>query len=209
MKQICALVLIVGLIAAACGGDDDTSSNATAESSDPTTAAGSNGGGSGGSGASGGSGGASGGGGGASAGGSGATGGGGSTPLTPIGPVAVNTIQIGDTTWNRTLPMTQGQCVVFKADGTLPDSAITWGPLDGDDDIRFSANQRQDGTFESEVRDDNRIFWIAGPRSPGVDDLEIELDFDALTVIGEGTYTSILGESLPGSFHIQCLPEDQ
>lgn len=189
VKPLCALVLLVGLITAACGGDDDTSNTATAEPSTPTTAAG-------GSGNSGG-------------GGSGGSAGGGAAAAnTPIGPVAANTIQIGDTTWTRTLPMTTGQCFLQESE-SLGNSAVGWGPLDGDHSIRFSANQNQDGTFEAEVRDDERIFWIAGPRSPGVDDLEIELDFNALTIVGEGTFSTILGDSAPGSFHFECLPEDQ
>lgn len=196
-----SLVIAIALISAACGGDSE---------SDPDEA-GSDGGGNGG-GATSGQGSAT------AASGDGSSGGnpsGGSNPsggtasLTPIGPVAENTIQIGDQTWQRTLPMAQGQCVVFKDDGTLPDSAITWGTLDGDDDIRFSANQLQDGTFQSEVQGDD-FFWIAGARSPGVDDLQIELDFDALTVIGEGTFSNLLSTDLrAGSFHFKCLPEDQ
>ena len=126
----------------------------------------------------------------------------------PIGPVAVNTIQIGDETWTRTLPMTSGQCFLYEDDGTLPTSAVVWGPLDGDD-LSFSANYNQDGSFESEVRGEN-FFWVAGPRGPGVDDLEIELDFDTLTVTGEGTFHNLHnGEIAAGSFHFQCEPEDQ
>ncbi len=127
----------------------------------------------------------------------------------PAGPVEVNTIRIGSQVWSRTLPMTTGQCVVFEDDGTLPDSGFAWGTLDGDDDIRFSANYGQDGTFESEVVDENEFFWIAGPRSPGPDDLVIELDFDALTISGSGSFANAFNSDVEqGSFVFQCEPED-
>jgi hypothetical protein len=127
----------------------------------------------------------------------------------PSGPVEMNTIRIGSTTWSRTLPMTSGQCFLYEDDGTLPTSANVWGTLDGDDDIRFSANYGQDGTFEAEVVDESAFFWIAGRRSPEVDDLVIELDFEALTITGSGTFANV-GSVDPeqGAFAFQCEPED-
>ncbi len=127
----------------------------------------------------------------------------------PIGPAAMDTIRIGSETWTRTLPMTSGQCFLYEDDGTLPTTGVAWGPLDGPDGIRFSATHNQDGTFEAEVSNDTNVYWFAGPRSPGVDDLVIELDFDALTITGSGTFTSVLGDVAQGSFAFQCDPADQ
>jgi hypothetical protein len=134
---------------------------------------------------------------------------GGGTTAEPVGPAAMDTIQIGSETWARTLPMTSGQCWLYEDDGTLPTSAVAWGPLDGPDGIRFSVSHNQDGTFGAEVSNDTNVYWFAGPRSPGVDDLVIELDFDALTITGSGTFTSVLGEEAQGSFAFQCDPADQ
>ncbi|CAN5875258.1 hypothetical protein BH23ACT4_BH23ACT4_00070 [soil metagenome] len=36
------------------------------------------------------------------------------------GPLAENSIRIGDQVWQRTLPMTTGQCFLYMDDGTLP-----------------------------------------------------------------------------------------
>jgi len=120
----------------------------------------------------------------------------------------VNTIRIGSTVWARTLPMTTGQCFVFEDDGTLPDSGVAWGTLNGDDDIRFRAAYSQDGTFEAEVVDENAYFWMAGPRSPGPDDLVVELDFDTLTISGSGSFANALNtDVVQGTFEFQCEPE--
>lgn len=127
----------------------------------------------------------------------------------PDEPLDMDTIRIGSQVWERTLPMTTGQCFVYEDDGTLPDSGTAWGTLDGDDDIRFSANYNQDGTFEAEVSDSERLYWIAGARSANPDDLTVELDFDALTITGEGVFNSLTtGETAHGSFAFQCEPEE-
>lgn len=121
-----------------------------------------------------------------------------------VGPAAMDTIQIGSQVWQRTLPMTTGQCFVQNIEG-MPPFAVAWGTLDGDDDVRFTAGQNQDGMFNAEVEEDDAFFWMAGPRSTGPDDLVVELDFDALTITGEGTFTNFYtGESAPGAFAFQC-----
>ena len=121
-----------------------------------------------------------------------------------VGPAEMNTIRIGSQVWERMLPMTTGQCFVQNIEG-LPPSGVAWGTLDGDDRIRFSANQSQDGTNEAEVDDQESYYWLAGPRASGPDDLEVELDFDALTIVGQGTFTNLFtGETAPGSFAFQC-----
>ena len=123
----------------------------------------------------------------------------------PVGPADMDTIRIGSQVWERTLPMTTGQCFVFEDDGVLPSSATAWGTLGGDDDVRFSVSANQDGTFEADVESENEYWWLAGPRSSGPDDLVVELDFDALTVTGQGTFTNLYtGETAAGSFAIQC-----
>lgn len=122
----------------------------------------------------------------------------------PVGPAEMNTIRVGSQVWERTLPMTTGQCFVQNVEG-LPPSGVAWGTLDGDDDIRFSANKNQDGTNEAEVDDEESYYWLAGPRSSGPDDLEVELDFEALTIVGQGTFTNVFtGETAAGSFAFQC-----
>lgn len=124
------------------------------------------------------------------------------------GPLGENTIRIGDQTWERTLPMTTGQCFLFEDDGTLPDSASAWGTLDNDEDLRFSARFNQDGTFESEVSNNHDMYWGSGPRF-GEDDLVVELDFETLTISGSGTYSSLItGERAMGSFQFTCEAEE-
>lgn len=136
-----------------------------------------------------------------------------SSEVTPEGPGALqpNTIRIGSQVWTRTLPMTSGQCLVIKADGTLPDWSTVWGTVDGDDDTRFSANYKQDGTFESELTNNFDQYWGAGTRFQGDEaDLVIELDFENLIVSGHGTFRSLTtGELAQGSFLFTCEPEDQ
>lgn len=184
MKRLIAIVVFAMLVAA-CGGDDTGSDPATGDpaTGDPATTT-------------------------RATTGSDADGGEGGDPA-PIGPVAMDTIQIGDQTWSRTLPMTTGQCFL-QDDESLGTSAVAWGTLDGNDDLRFSADYDQDGTFGSEVSNGQDVYWIAGERSPGVDDLTIELDFDELTIVGEGTYTSLItGESAAGSFAFRCEPDEE
>ncbi len=122
-----------------------------------------------------------------------------------VAPADMNTIRIGSQVWERTLPMTTGQCFVQNVDG-LPPSGVAWGTLDGDDDVSFSAGQSQDGTNEARVEDQETYYWIAGPGvADGPDDLEVELDFDALTIRGQGTFSNVFtGETAPGSFAFQC-----
>ena len=132
------------------------------------------------------------------------------TPEAP-GTLQPNTIRIGDQVWTRTLPMSSGQCLVIEADGTLPAWSTVWGTLDGDDETRFSVNYNQDGTFESEITNNFDEYWGAGTRFQGDEaDLVIDLDFENLTVTGNGTFTSLTtGERARGSFFLTCEPEDQ
>jgi len=121
------------------------------------------------------------------------------------GPVAVNTIRVGSQVWERTLPMTAGQCFLQEDDGTLPTSASVWGTLDGDENVRFSVGVNQDGTFEASLDNNVDFFWIAGPRSSEVDDLVIELDFATQTIRGSGTFVNAgRGETSTGSFEFRC-----
>jgi hypothetical protein len=122
----------------------------------------------------------------------------------PSGPVELNTIRIGSEVWGRTLPMTTGQCEIHEDDGNLPTSAFVWGTLDGDDDLRFAASLNQDGTVEAEISN-GAMYWIAGERGPGDNDLIIELDFDTQTISGTATFTLInTGEMASGSFEFRC-----
>lgn len=124
------------------------------------------------------------------------------------GPLGENSIRIGDQTWERTLPMSTGQCFLFEDDGTLPDSGTAWGTLDNDEDLRFAARYQQDGTFESEVSNNHDMYWGSGPRF-GEDDLVIELDFATSTISGNGTFVSLItGDRAIGSFQFTCEPEE-
>lgn len=124
------------------------------------------------------------------------------------GPLGENTIRIGDQTWERTLPMTTGQCFLFEDDGNLPDTGTAWGTLDNDEELRFAARYNQDGSFESEVSNSHDMYWGSGPRF-GEDDLVVELDFDTLTISGNGTFVSLItGERAMGSFQFTCEPEE-
>ncbi|TFG66854.1 MAG: hypothetical protein E4H24_07460 [Thermomicrobiales bacterium] len=108
--------------------------------------------------------------------------------------------------------MTTGQCFLSEADGTYPTWGTAWGSLDGNDDLRFSAKLGQDGTFGSEVTGpgDSSLFWIAGERSPEVHDLVVELDIDAQTIKGSGTFYSLTTNKLAsGSFEFICEPAAQ
>ncbi|MEX1037977.1 MAG: hypothetical protein WDZ96_03865 [Acidimicrobiia bacterium] len=124
------------------------------------------------------------------------------------GPLGENMIRIGDQTWERTLPMTTGQCFLYEDDGTLPDSGNAWGTLDGEEDLRFAARYSQDGTFESEVNNNEDMYWGSGPRF-GEDDLVIELDFENQTISGSGTFILLnTGERAMGSFQFTCEPDE-
>jgi hypothetical protein len=145
-----------------------------------------------------------------------AGGGGGSQPgevePEPAGAVEPNTIRIGSQVWKRTLPMTEGQCFLQEDDGTLPTSANVWGPVDGNEGDRFSARHQQDGTFEADVTGggDSSLFWLGGTKNPEVNDLVIELDFDAQTIKGHGTFWSLTEQrAASGSFHFICEPGAQ
>ena len=123
----------------------------------------------------------------------------------PVGPAEPNTIQIGSQVWERTLPMTTGQCFLYEDDGTLPTSATVWGTLDGDEELRFLVSQNQDGTVEAEINNNVDMYWLAGYRGPETDDLVIELDFDAQTISGSGTFTLLnTGDTVSGSFEFVC-----
>jgi len=123
----------------------------------------------------------------------------------PVGPAEPNTIRIGSQVWERTLPMTTGQCFLYEDDGTLPTSATAWGTLDGDEELRFLVSQNQDGTLEAEINNNVDMYWLAGYRGPETDDLVIELDFDAQTISGSGTFTLLnTGETVSGSFEFVC-----
>ncbi len=128
----------------------------------------------------------------------------------PATPVESNTIRIGSKVWKRTLPMTTGQCYLFKDDGTLPTSANAWGTLDGDDSYHFSAQLTQSGTFKAQVDDNASVYWVAGEGSPKVDDLVIDIDFDSQTIKGQGTFYSLTTNKLAsGSFEFVCEPESE
>lgn len=132
---------------------------------------------------------------------------GGETPE-PVGPADMNTIRIGSETWARTLPMTTGQCFLPAEDGGDPTGGTVWGTLDGNDDFRFNVGYSADGSHGAEVNDNTSIYWIAGERSPNGNDLEFEIDFDAQTITGSGTFTSLTtGEVAAGSFAFQCEGE--
>lgn len=188
-RRVMVLMVVVLLAAASCGGDDDSSNPAFGSDPNATTDGGEG-----------------------TGDGGGGDGGGQSdgSSLEPIGPVDMNTIQIGSETWERTLPMTTGQCFLYEDDGSLPTSAVVWGTLNGDDEIRFSATYGQDGVLEAEVRNDTDMYWIAGERNPNVNDLVIELDFDTLTVTGHGTFSSLTKfTDAAGAFAFQCEPENE
>jgi hypothetical protein len=129
----------------------------------------------------------------------------------PAGPVEPNTIRIGSQVWKRTLPMTTGQCFLYEDDGTLPTSASVWGTLDGIEDSHFSASVGQDGAFGAGLNGpgDSTLYWQAGARNPEVNDLVIELDFEAQTIKGSGTFHSLTERrSASGSFEFICEPEE-
>jgi hypothetical protein len=126
----------------------------------------------------------------------------------PVGPADINTIRIGDQVWMRTLPMTTGQCFLYEDDGSLPTSATVWGTLNNDDSLHFSVSYTQEGTFQAQVDNDSDMYWVAGERNGEIDDLTIELDFEAQTIRGSGTFTNFVGGgNAQGSFAFQCEEE--
>lgn len=136
--------------------------------------------------------------------------GGPSNDVTPeaSGPLEANTIRIGDQVWNRTLPMTTGQCFLIEDDGTLTDAGTAWGTLNGEDSLTFSASYRVDGV-EAQVKNESDMYWGSGPRFLE-DDLVVELDFANLTISGHGIFVSLItGEKAMGSFEFVCDPADQ
>ena len=125
----------------------------------------------------------------------------------PGGPAEMNTIRIGDEVFERTLPMTSGQCFLYEADGTLPTSATVWGTVDDDDGTHFAVSYGQNGDFEAQV-DSPNYHWLAGTRNGEIDELSIELDFDAQIIKGSGIFTNFLtGESAEGTFEFMCEGE--
>ena len=125
-----------------------------------------------------------------------------------------NTIVIGDRIWTRDVGGSVGQCLVQEeGPNGLEALASAWGPLDGDPGTQLEISVDGD-RFHAEVKSD-LYYWIAGPRSTGVDDLEIEFDADANTLggtgtmRGTGTFTNVMdGTSAPGSFEMMCGPTE-
>lgn len=118
------------------------------------------------------------------------------------GALASNSLRIGDTTWVRTLPMTRGQCFLYEDDGTLPDSGTAWGSLNDDDNLSYSVNYHQDGSFEAQVSSDT-MFWVSGQREGS--ELTITLDFATQTISGDGLFFNLhTGEWAYGSFEVTC-----
>lgn len=180
-----AMSLVVVLVLAACGGDDGETARGNGDGDTQQEDVGSSGG-------------------------DGSVGGdvGGSETPEPVGPADMNTIRIGSETWSRTLPMTSGQCFLPAEDGGDPTGGTVWGTLDGNDDLRFNVGYEADGSHGAEVNDNERLYWIAGVRSPNGNDLQFEIDFDAQTITGSGTFTSLTtGEVAAGSFAFQCEGE--
>ena len=187
MKVLAALVLVLTMLGASCGGDDVGDLAAAIQASEASTASDT-----------------------AQASDqddNGAPAIGVAQEVIPEAPgsLEMNTIRVGSQVWRRTLPMTTGQCFLYEADGTLPTSGVVWGTLDGDDEIGFSAGMNQDGTFEARLDDQTTFFYTAGPRNGTIDDLIVELDFDTLTIKGQGVFTNAFnGQSVHGSFEFQC-----
>lgn len=184
MKRFSVVVFVLVLVLAGCGGDDGDSASGAGDGTpdDTTRTAGDDTSADDGSGD-------------------------GGTPE-PVGPADMNTIRIGSETWSRTLPMTTGQCFLPAEDGGNPTGGTVWGTLDGNDDLRFSASYEADGGHGAEVNDGTSVYWIAGERSPNGNDLEFEIDFDAQTITGSGTFTSLTtGDIAAGSFAFQCEGE--
>lgn len=188
-RRLLAVLMVLAIILAACGGAGSAPTQAVDGSPGITDAGQVNQGGTGGT----------------------SSGSGSGDEVTPeaSGPLAPNTIRIGDQVWERTLPMTTGQCFLSRADLGIPDWGLAWGTLDGDEEVRFSASHKQDGTFEVEVTNNVNMQWGAGPRfQQEAADLVIELDFDTLTISGHGTFRSLpTGERAMGSFEFTCEPE--
>jgi hypothetical protein len=96
------------------------------------------------------------------------------TATNPGGAAQPNTIQIGDRVWTRTNPPDVGQCFLQKEGQGIPETAVVWGYLDNNEEIRFSVSLNQQGETTAEVQSPT-YFWSV---DPGIDGTDIALKLD-------------------------------
>lgn len=121
------------------------------------------------------------------------------TPEAP-GPLPPDGFRIGDDVWERTVPITRGQCFVQEGDGATP--FAVWGTLDADDNLSFAVSYGEDGSFSSEVTSDS-MFWVAGQRDGS--DLTVTHDVATQSISGEGLFYNMQSDEWAyGSFEFTC-----
>lgn len=121
----------------------------------------------------------------------------------PSGPAAPNTIQVGDRVWTRTTSNMSTSCFLQEEGQGISEGASVGDAADNDEEVRILVSLN-DGDVQAEVSG-TTYYWIAGSRSGGVNDLEIELDFETQTIRGSGTFVNVgRGETAQGSFEFTC-----
>lgn len=121
------------------------------------------------------------------------------TPEAP-GPLPADGFRIGNDVWERTIPMTRGQCFVQEGDGAAP--FAVWGTLNGDDSMSFAVDDGGSGNPTSEVTSDT-MFWVSGQK----DGTQLTVEHDAATrsISGEGIFYNLqTDEWAYGSFQFTC-----
>ncbi len=119
------------------------------------------------------------------------------------GALAPNGFRIGNTVWERTVPITRGQCFVQDSEGATPFAA--WGTLNGDDALEFGVSYDSDtDSTDAQVTSDN-MFWVAGKKDGS--QLSVEHDVEALSIAGTGLFYNLhTDEWAYGSFQFTCEP---
>ncbi len=120
------------------------------------------------------------------------------------GALPPNGFRIGNTVWERTVPMTSGQCFVQESEGATP--FAVWGTLDGDDALDFSVSFDSDTDSTSAQVTSDTMFWVAGKQDGS--QLAVEHDIDAQSVAGTGLFLNLhTNEWADGSFQFTCESE--
>ncbi len=120
------------------------------------------------------------------------------------GALPPNGFRIGNTVWERTIPMTGGQCFVQESEGAIP--FAVWGTLDGDDALDFGVSYDSDTDSTSAQVTSDAVFWVAGKQDGS--QLAVEHDIDAQSVAGNGLFLNLLtNEWAYGSFQFTCESE--
>ncbi|MEZ4503100.1 MAG: hypothetical protein R3C39_10785 [Dehalococcoidia bacterium] len=113
-------------------------------------------------------------------------------------------IRIGDRSWTRTLPASDGECLLEESASGQPETVFVSGTLDQNPAITFTIRLNADGTVDANVSGSD-FSWTSGSRTPPANDVQLEVDVAAGTVAGGGTFLDVLfGTTAQGAFSFRC-----